>query len=90
LDTEFELYSSAGGKVLYRPLQLLYRPLEQLYRPLEPLYCPPEPKQAVKYCFTARQRRENGHVKKKRERQGHDIQAKTDFFHSKPFKASQS
>jgi hypothetical protein len=25
----------AGGKVLYRPLQLLYYPLQLLYRPLE-------------------------------------------------------
>ena len=59
----------AGGKVLYGPLELLYRPLELLYRPLQPLYRPLELERAVKCYFTARQSRENRHVKKKRGRQ---------------------
>jgi hypothetical protein len=59
----------AGGKVLYRPLELLYRPLHLLQRAVKYFTARWSPERAVKWYFTARQNRENRHVKKKRGRQ---------------------
>jgi hypothetical protein len=59
----------AGGKVLYRPLELLYRPLHLLQRAVKYFTARWSLERVVKCYFTARQSRENRHVKKKRGRQ---------------------
>jgi hypothetical protein len=59
----------AGGKVLYRPLELLYRPLQLLQRAAKYFTARWSLERVVKCYFTARQSRENRHVKKKRGRQ---------------------
>jgi hypothetical protein len=59
----------AGGKVRYRLLELLYRPLQLLQRAVQYFTARWSPERAVKWYLTARQSRENRHVKKKRGRQ---------------------
>jgi hypothetical protein len=60
---------AAGGKVLYRPLELLYRPLQLLQRVVKYFTASWSLERVVKCYFAARQNRKNRHVKKKPGRQ---------------------